>query len=117
MPVTRRNAVPMLPCFKKIIRVQIYGIESTKQFHTVRQRHNHKGIVTSGVSAMKDEVWEETCQVIHSCTTPILGEIGPKDFHFINLAGKQASVLSCKEGFEWKGRAVKKLAGSGAVYI
>ena len=56
----------------------------------------------------------EICQVVHSCTT---NEIGPTDFHFINLAGKQASVPSCKEGFEWNGRAVKELAGSGAVYI
>lgn len=82
-----------------------------------------KDIVTRGllpqipVSATEDEVRNEICQVVCSCTIPILGEIGPKDFHFINLAGKQASVPSCKEGFEWNGRAVKELAGSGAVYI
>ena len=46
-----------------------------------------------------------------------LSEFGPADFHFINMAGKQAPVLWCKQGFEWNGRAVKELAGSGAVYI
>jgi len=33
------------------------------------------------------------------------------------MSGKQASVPRCKQGFEWNGRAVKELAGSGAVYI
>jgi len=82
-----------------------------------------KDIVTRGllpqtsVSATEDEVQNEICQVVHSCTIPTLGEIGPKDFHFKNLVGKQASVPSCKEEFEWNGRVVKELAGSGAVYI
>ena len=82
-----------------------------------------KDIVTRGllpqisVSATEDEVRNEICQVVRSCTIPILSEIGPKDFNFINLAGNQASIPSCKEGFEWNGKAVKELAGSGAVYI
>ena len=46
-----------------------------------------------------------------------LHDIDPKDFEFINMAGKQASVTQCKQGFEWNGRAVKELAGAGAVYV
>ena len=43
--------------------------------------------------------------------------ITPNDFEFINMSGKNASVLLCKEGFEWNGQAVKELAGSGSIYV
>ena len=82
MAIKRKKPVPPLPHFKKILRVQIYGIKSTKQFH--------KDIVTRGllpqisVSATEVELQNEICQLVHSCTIPTLGEKGPKDFHFIN---------------------------------
>ena len=70
------------------------------------------------VSATENEVRNEICEVVQSCVTPNLSEIGPGDFQFINMSGRQASVPHCKrKGFEWNGRAVKELAGSGAVYI
>ena len=103
---------------KKLYVFKYMGSKAPNNF-----TRSDKDIVTRGllpqipVSATEDEVRGEICQVLHSCTIPILGEIGPTDFNFINLAGKQASVPSCKEGFEWNGRAVKELAGSGAVYI
>ena len=83
-----------------------------------------KDIITRGllpqisVSATEKEVRSEIFEVMQSCETPNLSEIGPDDFQFINMSGKQASVPHCKrKGFEWNGRAVKELAGSGAVYI
>ena len=55
---------------------------------------------------------------MESCETPNLSEIGPDDFQFINISGKQASVPQCKrKGFKWNGQAMKELAGSGAVHI
>ena len=83
-----------------------------------------KDIITRGllpqisVSATEKEVRSEIFEIMQSCETPNLSEIGPDDFQFINMSGKQASVPYCKrKGFEWNGRAVKELAGSGAVYI
>ena len=56
----------------------------------------------------------QICEVMNNNTD--LHDIDPKDFEFINMAGKQASVPQCKQGLEWNGRAVKELAGAGAVY-
>ena len=44
-------------------------------------------------------------------------EISPTDFEFINMSGKQASVSCCKDNFEWDGRAVRELSGSGSIYV
>ena len=69
------------------------------------------------VSAKESNVRNKICEVINSYEVPDLSNIGPGDFQFINVAGKQASIPRCKHGFEWNGRAVKELAGSGVVYI
>lgn len=103
---------------KKLFVFKYMGINAPEKFTRV-----DKDIVTRGllpqisVSAKESDVRYEICQVLNSCEVPDLSEIGPGDFHFINMSGKQASVPRCKQGFEWNGRAVKELAGSGAVYI
>ena len=33
------------------------------------------------------------------------------------MSGKKASVPQYKDGFEWDGRAVKELCGSGSIYV
>jgi len=69
-------------------------------------------IVTRGllpqisVVAKESDVQNEICQVMNSCVIPNLSEFGPSDLHFINMAGKQASVRQCKQDFEWIGRVV-----------
>ena len=69
------------------------------------------------VEASESEIREEICALIHSgyCSTHM--EISPTDFEFINMSGKQASVACCKENFEWNGRAVRELSGSGSIYV
>lgn len=47
----------------------------------------------------------------------LTSKCGPDDFEFINMSGEQATVPFCRDKFRWNGRAVKELAGSGAVYI
>ena len=72
------------------------------------------------VEASESEIREEICALIHSgyCSTHM--EISPTDFKFIiknNMSGKQASVACCKDNFEWNGRAVRELSGSGSIYV
>ena len=43
--------------------------------------------------------------------------VSSTDFEFINMSGKQASVAFSKEGFQWDGRAVKELSGTGGIYV
>ena len=69
------------------------------------------------VDSSEDEVRNEICDVIRTCSIPDLSECTPSDFEFIDMSGKQARVPQCKIGFEWDGRAVKELAGTGCVYI
>ena len=85
-----------------------------------------KDILTSGllpvlsVDATEEEIRNEICAIVNSCKTKDklnLSVIAVNDFHFINMSGKHATVPHCKEGFEWNGRAVKELAGSGSVYV
>ena len=67
-----------------------------------------KDIITRGllpqisVSATEDEVQNEICQVVCSCTIPILSEIGPKDFRFINLDFNETGELSRS----WQGQVL-----------
>ena len=85
-----------------------------------------KDILTSGllpvlsVDATEEEIRNEICAILNSCKTKDklnLSVIAVNDFHFINMSGKHATVPHCKEGFEWNGRAIKELAGSGSVYV
>lgn len=67
------------------------------------------------ISVSASEVKQEICNVFSSDTD--LSSFGIDDFQFISVNGKNASVAYFKEGFEWSGRAVKELAGSGSVYV
>lgn len=101
---------------KKLYVFKYMGLNAPDNF-----TRSDKDIVMRGllpqilVSAKESDLRNEICEVVNSCTE--LSDIGPTDFEFINMAGKQASIPRCKPGFEWNGRAVKELAGSGAVYI
>ena len=68
------------------------------------------------VSAPESDVRREICDVIRTCSFPDLTDC-TSDFEFIDMSGKQASIPQCKIGFEWEGRAVRELAGSGCVYV
>ena len=41
--------------------------------------------------------------------------IEPEDFEFITMNRKHAAIPQCKNGFQWKGHAVKELAASGSI--
>ena len=44
-------------------------------------------------------------------------ETSPTDLEFINMSGKQASVVCCKDNFEWDGCVIRELNGSGSAYV
>jgi hypothetical protein len=43
--------------------------------------------------------------------------LGAGDFEFMEASGKCLCVPAQQPGFKWTGRAVKQLAGNGAVYV
>lgn len=69
------------------------------------------------VDASEDDVRKEICEVIRGCNEHDACLCTPQDFEFINMSGKHASIPNVKSGYEFTGKAVKNLAGSGCVYV
>ena len=65
------------------------------------------------VTATEDDVRKVIGEVIKN-SDPTLGAC---DFEFMEASGKCLCVPAQKASFEWTGKAVKQLAGSGAVYV
>ncbi|XP_065887912.1 uncharacterized protein [Dysidea avara] len=105
--------------FQKRIYVFGYmGEDPPKKFTRCDKDIYLSGLLPSlSTNATEKEVREEICALIHSSSGSISISVKPTDFEFINMCGKQASVVYCKEGFHWDGRAVKELSGSGGVYV
>ena len=98
--------------FQKKLVVFQYMAERPKNF----TRFCIRGLLPAiSVEASESEVCAEIIEVMRACSD--FNDVGSGDFEFINMCGKQASVPQCKETFEWNGRAVKELAGTGCVYI
>ena len=46
-----------------------------------------------------------------------MSSFSESDFEFIDVNGKQACVPTCQESQQFNGRAIKQIAGTGAVYV
>jgi hypothetical protein len=93
------------------------GLDAPKVFTHADKRIRMRGLLPPiSIEASESEVRREI-DVIRTCSFPDLTECTPYDFEFIDMCGKQATIPRCKVGFEWKGRAVKELAGSGCLYV
>ena len=103
---------------KKIIVFNYMGASSPKGFSRCDKNICLAGLLPAiSLEASEETVRKEICEVIHSCSSPNLSNIGPEDFEFVAMNGKHGAIPQCKKGFKWNGRAVKELAGSGSVYV
>ena len=103
---------------KKVVVFEYMGPDAPKVFTRTDKKICTRGLLPPIlVDSSEDEVRNEICDVVRTCSIPDLSECTPSDFEFIDMSGKQARVPQCKIGFEWDGRAVKELAGTGCVYI
>lgn len=94
------------------------GPNSPKSFSRCDKNICLTGLLPSiSLEASEKTVRNEICEVIHSSCSPNLSSIEPQDFEFISVHGKHAAIPQCRNGFQWNGRAVKELAGSGSVYV
>ena len=93
----KKNRSSTVTFQKKLYVLNYRGPDAPETF-----TRSDKDIITRGllpqisVSATEKEVRSEIFEVMQSCETPNLSEIGPDDFQFINMSGKQASVPHCK---------------------
>lgn len=103
---------------KKVVVFQYMGPDAPKSFTRTDKKICMRGLLPPIlVDVSEDEVRNEICDVVRTCSVPDLSECTPSDFEFIDMSGKQARIPQCKVGFEWDRRAVKELAGTGCVYI
>ena len=101
---------------KKVIVFNYMGSKPPGTFTRSDNLIVARGLLPSlPVHISETELRSEICNIIKSNSSG--PGVSPNDFEFINMSGKQASVPQCKEGFEWDGRSVKELAGSGCVYV
>ena len=103
---------------KKLVVLEYMGPDAPNVFTRTDKKICVRGLLPANpVDASESEVRNEICDVVCTCSFPDLTECTPNDFEFIDMSGKQARVPQCKAGFEWGGRALKELAGSGCVYV
>ncbi len=69
------------------------------------------------IDAPEEDVRSNICDVIKNCSEPNLSGCQPSDFEFIDMSGKHASVPNFKSGQAINCRTVKKLAGTGSLYV
>ena len=100
---------------KKVVVFKCMAPRSPKCF-----ARKETDIVTRGfisdvlLDSTEGQVRQEIYEVLHSAG---LKSIGPNDFEFIDVNGKTGCVLNRKEGSEFSGRAIKQVAGTGAIYV
>ena len=103
---------------KKLVVFNFMGPNAPANF-----TRKDKNIVMRGLlpeipfDADEEHIREEICDVIKSCKEYDLSLCSERDFEFIDMSGKLASVPNCKQGYKFTGKAVKNLAGSGCVYV
>ena len=101
---------------KKLVVFKYMGLDAVEKFTRADRRIAMHGLFPPiPLESTEDDVRREICEVIRSSSE--FADCGTNDFEFIDMSGKQASVPKCKAGFEWNGRAIKKLAGSGCLYV
>ena len=65
----------------------------------------------------EEKIREIIISVIHSNKQFDMTSFSESDFEFIDVNGKQACVPTCQETQQFNARAVKQMAGTGAVYV
>jgi hypothetical protein len=101
--------------FQKKLFVYQYMLGSPSSFTRSESLFCCKGLLPPiSVTATEGEVRQEILRILHM---EISESLDIDNFEFINMCGKSGNVPKVRPDFEWTGRAVKELAGSGAVYI
>lgn len=114
IPKGRRPA----PTFqKKLVVVHSMGPDSPKSFALKETYVLIRGMLPEiEINACEKEVRDCICNTIKN-SEESLSHCGPDDFEFLEASGKCLCVPAHQASFAWTGRAVKQLAGTGAVYV
>ena len=103
---------------KKLVVFGYMGSNAPTQFTRKDSAIVMRGLLPDiSVNAPEDDVRKEICEVIRGINEHDAHLCQPEYFEFIDMNGKNASVLNVKSGYSFTGKAVKNLAGTGCVYV
>ena len=99
---------------KKLVVLDFMGPNAPRSFAMKELYVWIRGILPEvELSATEEEVRRTIADVINNRDVII----GTRDFEFMEASGKCLCVPAQRTHFKWTGRAVKQLAGVGAVYV
>lgn len=102
---------------KKFVLVDYMGLDVPRRFALKESFVLMRGILPEiEVSAEESVVRNSVTEAIKHCERT-LASLGPAGFEFLEASGKCLCIPAHNPGLKWTGRAVKELAGTGAVYV
>ena len=117
IPVASKGRKPSQTFQKKLVVVDYMGPDAPRNFALKEVHVLLRGMLPEiGISANEEEVRGYICDTIkHSEKS--LQKFLPCDFEFFEASGKCLCIPAHHATFMWTGRAIKGLAGTGAVYV
>ena len=102
---------------KKFVLIDFMGPNAPHKFAVKESYVVARGVLPEiCVSASESDVRRCLTDAV-SYSVPSLSSLAPSDFEFLEACGKCLCVPAHKPEFVWTGRAVKELAGTGAIYF
>ncbi len=103
---------------KKLVVFNCMGHDPPSHFTRKDKNIIMRGLLPEiSVDLGEEAIRKEICDVIRNCKEHDMSLCSDTDFEFIDMNGKQASVPNYKHGYQFTGRAIKNLAGTGCVYV
>ena len=109
---------PKTPTFKK--KLVVFKLMGERPPHAFRRKEDDilRGLLPEiSVEACEREIRGEIIELLHNSKEFPLGDFDESDFEFIDVSGKKVAVPTCGDRYEFNGKAVKQIAGVGAVHI
>ena len=114
---TPKGRKPATKFQRKLVVLEYMGSKGPKSFGLKESYVLMRGILPEmSVDASEGEIRHGIFKTMRD-SEPTLRELTSTDFEFMEASGKCMSVPAQQVGFEWTGRAVKQLSGTGAVYV
>lgn len=108
---------PAMKFQKKLVVIDYMGLSAPRSFGLKESYILLRGMLPEiSVSASEREVRSFIRDALKDSDDTLLG-CSPDDFEYLEANGKNLSTPAHQSDFEWTGRAVKQLAGNGAVYV
>lgn len=102
---------------KKLVVIEYMGPDAPRSFTLKEQIVSMRGILPEiPMDACDREIRTHIRDTIKNAEPSLSGCL-LSDFEYVEASGKNLCVPAQESDFEWTGRAVKELAGSGAVYV